>query len=217
VSVGRPLLRVDCPFRRFVGRHLRALVLDREDALHPQLLHNSSRSLLLGRGGGHLALGTAAGDMTAVTLHLGYFASGVMSVVVVAVPAVAHRWFGLNAILAFWLAYVATRPLGASFADWMAVSHARGGLNLGAGSVILALAILIVVFAVYLTVNPAGEDVVRKQPVEPAWYPGAPAASPSPWLPFGASTTVPMVRPTRRGSPCSPSLRRCRRSPCRAC
>jgi uncharacterized membrane-anchored protein len=59
------------------------------------------------------ALGTAAGDMTAVTLHLGYFASGVMFAVVVAAPAVAHRWFGLNAILAFWLAYIATRPLGA--------------------------------------------------------------------------------------------------------
>ena len=51
----------------------------------------------------------------------------------------------------------------------MGVSHARGGLNLGAGSVSLALAILIVAFAVYLTVNPAGEDVVRKQPVDQAW------------------------------------------------
>ena len=49
------------------------------------------------------ALGTAAGDMTAVTLKLGYFASGVMFVVVVSIPAVAHRYFGLNAILAFWL------------------------------------------------------------------------------------------------------------------
>ena len=115
------------------------------------------------------ALGTAAGDMTAVTLHLGYFASGVMFAVVVAAPAVAHRWFGLNAILAFWLAYVATRPLGASFADWMGVSHARGGLDLGAGPVSLALAILIAVFVVYLTVNSAGEDVVRKQPVDQAW------------------------------------------------
>jgi uncharacterized membrane-anchored protein len=89
------------------------------------------------------ALGTAAGDMTAVTLHLGYFASGVMFAVIVAVPAVAHRYLGLNAILAFWFAYVTTRPLGASFADWMGVSHARGGLDLGAGPVSVALAILI--------------------------------------------------------------------------
>jgi hypothetical protein len=51
----------------------------------------------------------------------------------------------------------------------MGVSHTRGGLDLGAGPVSLALAILIAVFVVYLTVNPAGEDVVRKQPVDQAW------------------------------------------------
>jgi uncharacterized membrane-anchored protein len=109
------------------------------------------------------ALGTAAGNMTAVTLHLGYFASGVMFAVVVAVPAVAHRWFGLNAILAFWFAYVATRPLGASFADWMGVSHARGGLDLGAGPVSLALAILIAGLVVYMTLSPTGKDVANSQ------------------------------------------------------
>lgn len=114
------------------------------------------------------ALGTAAGDMTAITLHLGYLSSGVMFAVVVAVPAVAHRWFGLNAILAFWLAYIATRPLGASFADWMGVSPARGGLDLGAGPVSLALTILIAGFVVYLTVNPAGEHIASKRAVDKA-------------------------------------------------
>jgi uncharacterized membrane-anchored protein len=79
------------------------------------------------------ALGTAAGDMTAVTLHLGYLASGVMFFVVIAIPALAHWRFGINPILAFWFAYIATRPLGASFADWMGVSHARSGLDLGPG------------------------------------------------------------------------------------
>jgi len=63
------------------------------------------------------ALGTAAGDMTAITLHLGYLSSGVMFAVVIAIPALAHWRFGMNAILAFWLAYIASRPLGASFAD----------------------------------------------------------------------------------------------------
>src|SRR5450631_3137420 len=75
------------------------------------------------------ALGTAAGDMTAVTLHLGYLASGMMFAVVIAIPALAYWRFGMNAILAFWFAYIATRPLGASFADWMGVSHVRGGLD----------------------------------------------------------------------------------------
>jgi uncharacterized membrane-anchored protein len=97
------------------------------------------------------ALGTAAGDMTAITLHLGYLSSGVMLAVVIAVPALAHWRFGMNAILAFWLAYIATRPLGASFADWMGVSHARGGLDLGAGPVSLALAGLIVGCVIYLS------------------------------------------------------------------
>jgi uncharacterized membrane-anchored protein len=112
------------------------------------------------------ALGTAAGDMTAVTLHLGYLTSGMMFAVVVAVPAVAHRWFGLNTILAFWFAYIATRPLGASFADWMGVSHARGGLDLGAGPVSMALAILIAAFVLYMTVNPTSKDVANKQGVD---------------------------------------------------
>jgi len=100
------------------------------------------------------ALGTAAGDMTAITLHLGYLSSGVLFAVVIAIPAVAHWRFGMNPILAFWFAYVATRPLGASFADWMGVSHARGGLDLGAGPVSLALAILIMGSVTYLSITP---------------------------------------------------------------
>jgi len=59
----------------------------------------------------------------------------------------------MNAVLAFWFAYIVTRPLGASFADWMGVSHARGGLAWGAGPVSLALAFLIVLFVVYLTLT----------------------------------------------------------------
>jgi uncharacterized membrane-anchored protein len=91
------------------------------------------------------ALGTAAGDMTASTLHLGYLVSGVLFTILIAVPAAAHRWFGLNAILAFWFAYIVTRPLGASYADWLGVSHARGGLNWGSGSVSIGMTVLIVI------------------------------------------------------------------------
>jgi uncharacterized membrane-anchored protein len=90
------------------------------------------------------ALGTAAGDMTATTLHLGYFVSGLLFAALIAVPAVAHRWFGLNPIVAFWFAYIVTRPLGASFADWLGVSHARGGLDWGTGAVSIGTTILIV-------------------------------------------------------------------------
>lgn len=99
------------------------------------------------------ALGTAAGDLTAVTFGLGYFASGLLFAAAIAVPAVGYWRFGLNAILAFWSAYVLTRPLGASFADWLAVSHARGGLDLGTGPVSLVLAALIALCVAYLSVT----------------------------------------------------------------
>jgi uncharacterized membrane-anchored protein len=90
------------------------------------------------------ALGTAVGDLTAVTLHLGYFSSGLMFVGAIAIPALGYWRLGLDPIVAFWSAYIVTRPLGASFADWMGVSRDRGGLALGSGWVSLVLAILIV-------------------------------------------------------------------------
>jgi uncharacterized membrane-anchored protein len=101
------------------------------------------------------ALGTAAGDMTATTLHLGYFASGVLFAVVMAVPALAHWRLGLNPILAFWFAYIVTRPLGASFADWAGVPASRSGLGLGTGPVSLVLAGAIVGLVGYLTLSHA--------------------------------------------------------------
>lgn len=76
------------------------------------------------------ALGTALGDLTAVTLHLGYLGSGLMFAVMFAAPGVGYR-LGLGATASFWAAYVVTRPLGASFADWVAVEPGRGGLGWG--------------------------------------------------------------------------------------
>lgn len=103
------------------------------------------------------ALGTAAGDLTARTLKLGFFASGVIFAVVISIPALAHWRLGMNPILAFWFAYIVTRPLGACFADWMAIPHSIGGLGHGYGSISAALTILIVGFVGYLAVT--GKDV----------------------------------------------------------
>ncbi len=99
------------------------------------------------------ALGTAAGDMTAKTMHLGYFSSGVLFAILIAIPALAYWLFGLNEIVAFWLAYILTRPLGASFADWMGRSPNSGGIGLGTGWVSLALTIVIAGFVGYLTIT----------------------------------------------------------------
>lgn len=99
------------------------------------------------------ALGTASGDMTAMTLHLGFFASGVLFTILFAIPALCYWLFGLNEIFAFWFAYIMTRPVGASFADWISVPHSLGGLGLGKGPVSIFLTVLIVIFVIYLTIS----------------------------------------------------------------
>jgi uncharacterized membrane-anchored protein len=100
------------------------------------------------------ALGTAAGDLTATTLGLGYLASGVLFAVVITIPLIAWR-VGLNPVVAFWGAYIVTRPLGASFADWLGVSTARGGLDLGTGPVSLVLAVAIAALVAVVTLRDA--------------------------------------------------------------
>ncbi|GAA3013027.1 membrane protein [Kitasatospora albolonga] len=89
------------------------------------------------------ALGTAVGDLTAATLGWGYLPSGLLFAALIAIPALGRRALRLPTVLAFWWAYVLTRPLGACFADWAGVSHQRGGLDLGTGPVSLVLAAII--------------------------------------------------------------------------
>ena len=107
------------------------------------------------------ALGTAAGDMTAATLGLGYFSSGILFAVLFAVPALARWRFGLNEILAFWFAYIMTRPFGASFADWFG-KPILGGLGLGDTRVSSVLTILIIALVAYLSVS--RRDIRGEQP-----------------------------------------------------
>ena len=98
------------------------------------------------------ALGTAVGDLTADTWGWGNLASGLISAALITVPYAGVRWAGLPAVAGFWIGYVVTRPLGASFADWMSLPTAHGGLGLGAPLVSLMWAIpmigLIAVLAV---------------------------------------------------------------------
>ena len=99
------------------------------------------------------ALGTAVGDLTAGSLHVGYFPSGLLFIGLILVPALAFRFAGLNAVAAFWWAYILTRPLGASFADWMGAGTSHGGLGWGTGPVSLALVIPIIILVGYLAVS----------------------------------------------------------------
>jgi uncharacterized membrane-anchored protein len=98
------------------------------------------------------AFGTAAGDLTAASLGLGYLKSGLLFGAMILVPLVAWR-LGLNAVVAFWTAYILTRPLGASFADWFAKPVSRTGLGYGDGPVTLVLVMAIVVLVGWMAVS----------------------------------------------------------------
>jgi uncharacterized membrane-anchored protein len=125
------------------------------------------------------ALGTAAGDLTAKVVGLGYLGSGVMFAVVIAIPYVGYRWFGLNPIMGFWFAYIVTRPLGASFADWLAWPPSVGGLGFGHGMVSLVSSVIIIGLVGYMAAT--GKDVmVRSGRPQPSARPGrAPMPGPA--------------------------------------
>jgi uncharacterized membrane-anchored protein len=99
------------------------------------------------------ALGTAAGDLTAFALGWGFPLSIALYAVVFVAAGVAHLRFGANPILCFWLAYVVTRPLGATTADYLAFERSLGALGLGLGPVSLAFGVAIAALIGYLTVT----------------------------------------------------------------
>lgn len=119
------------------------------------------------------ALGTAFGDFTAIALNLGFLSSAIVFSVVILLPLIAHRGFGLNAIAAFWMSYVVTRPLGASYADYLSKPRSLSGIALGDGPIAVAFIAAIFVFVVYLAVakpdiQPSGETrIMRGRSVTP--------------------------------------------------
>ena len=108
------------------------------------------------------ALGTSLGDLTAYTFHLGVLLAGIMFVVIILLPLIAWWKFRLNAIFAFWFAYVTTRPLGASFADYGAILPAHGGLGFGTGTMSLSLGIAVLACVIYLGIRQAMTAVTPK-------------------------------------------------------
>lgn len=94
------------------------------------------------------ALGTALGDLTAVGLGLGYAPSILLFAALILVPVLGYRRLGWNGVFAFWFAYVLTRPLGASVADWLGKPVREGGVGVGSGWVSLAFALVMVALVV---------------------------------------------------------------------
>jgi uncharacterized membrane-anchored protein len=112
------------------------------------------------------AMGTALGDLAAYSLHLGFLSAGIVFAVLFALPGLAYFVLRINGILAFWAAYVMTRPLGASFADWTGKARNVGGLGWGDGAVAGVLAALMVAGVAYLTVSRS--DQLETVGLEPA-------------------------------------------------
>jgi len=99
------------------------------------------------------ALGTAAGDLVAERFGLGYWKSALLFAAVIGLVAVAHYRYRLNAVLAFWIAYILTRPLGASSGDYLSQSTDVGGLALGTVGTSAIFVTVIVAVVVYLSVE----------------------------------------------------------------
>jgi uncharacterized membrane-anchored protein len=113
------------------------------------------------------ALGTAAGDLTASQLHFGFLGSIVLFAIVIAVPALGCWRFHLNSVIAFWWAYIVTRPLGASIADWFSKPAKAGGLSYGDGPVAAALLVIALILVTLVAVRPA--KVTSTGTKSPAW------------------------------------------------
>lgn len=99
------------------------------------------------------ALGTAAGDLAAETMRLGYLPSTLMFASAIAIIALLHYAFKLGAVASFWMAYVLTRPLGASFGDWLSQAVPDGGLGWGTVATSLAFLATILILVMYLALR----------------------------------------------------------------
>jgi len=112
------------------------------------------------------ALGTAAGDLVAERFELGYLVSALLFGGLIAADAIANRAFKLNPVLTFWIAYILTRPLGASLGDWFSQLPEDGGLGLGTVGTSALFLIAIAITVIYLAVTK--KDAIAIEVPEPA-------------------------------------------------
>ncbi|MCU1490259.1 MAG: hypothetical protein JWM85_1664 [Acidimicrobiaceae bacterium] len=114
------------------------------------------------------ALGTALGDLTGTALGFGFLASGLVFTGFIFVPLIAWKGLGLNSVAAFWIAYVDTRPLGASFADYFGRARSLSGAGVGFGPTAGVLCIAVVALVSYVAVR--RNDVQRpSEEQQPTW------------------------------------------------
>ncbi|WP_398870090.1 hypothetical protein [Streptomyces mirabilis] len=112
------------------------------------------------------ALGTAAGDLVSERIDLGYWLSAVLFAMAIAAVAIAHFALDLDAVLSFWIAYILTRPLGASIGDYLSQPTSNGGLDLGA--VVTSALFLAVILGLVTYLSVTRRDVA--EPEHPSGY-----------------------------------------------
>jgi uncharacterized membrane-anchored protein len=112
------------------------------------------------------SLGTAAGDLVSEHFGLGYLVSGLIFVVAVIATGIAYFALELNGVFSFWLAYILTRPVGASFGDLMAQPAEYGGM--GFGTVVTSWIFLgtIAIVVLYMTLTSKGREVAERARTE---------------------------------------------------
>ncbi len=106
------------------------------------------------------ALGTAAGDLVAEEFGLGYLATGILFGSIIVSLSIGYFWIGLDSILAFWLVYIFTRPLGASFGDLLSQPSDYGGLGFGTIVTSTIFAAVIIVVVAWMTLTRDGDELV---------------------------------------------------------
>ena len=108
------------------------------------------------------ALGTAAGDLMAERLDVGYWKSAAMFATMIGMVAIAFYRFRLNSVVAFWAAYILTRPLGASLGDFLSQSHRAGGLAFGTVDTSAIFSITILSMVIFLTITKRDQGPVAE-------------------------------------------------------
>ena len=111
------------------------------------------------------ALGTAAGDLTTEALQLGFQLGVIVFGALIAVVALAY-FGGANPVLTFWIAYVLTRPLGASLGDLLSQAQTYGGIGLGTIVTSAVFLTVIIVLVAFLSLSVNGPRAAPKTAAE---------------------------------------------------
>lgn len=109
------------------------------------------------------ALGTAVGDLISEKFGLGYYHTGILFCMIIASLVIGYRFLKLDPILGFWLAYIFTRPLGASFGDFLSQPSEYGGMGLGTTDTSIIFLLMIAITVVYMTLSHDGEEAGLEQ------------------------------------------------------